>query len=163
MAKVYIIGPVGSGKTTLAKRLSKEMNIDYYELDRVVWKYHPDGDIRRSDKEIDKLFSKILKKDNWIIENVGKVYFNKGFEEADTIIYLKISRIVLYYRILKRWIKQNFGIEKTTYKPDFDMLKRMYMWANNELKNSKLNALEKYTDKIVVLNEKQINKFKYKD
>ena len=34
--KIYIIGPVGSGKTTLAKCLSKKYNIPYYELDKVV-------------------------------------------------------------------------------------------------------------------------------
>ena len=52
MAKIYIIGSVGSGKTTLAKRLSKELNILYYELDSVTWEYHPHGpDRRRSPEE----------------------------------------------------------------------------------------------------------------
>ena len=35
--KIYIIGPVGSGKTTLAKKLAHKLNIKYYELDKVAW------------------------------------------------------------------------------------------------------------------------------
>ena len=35
--KIYIIGPVGSGKTTLSELLSKKYNIKKYELDKIVW------------------------------------------------------------------------------------------------------------------------------
>ena len=34
--KIYIIGPVGSSKTTLSKKLSKNLGIKNYELDKVV-------------------------------------------------------------------------------------------------------------------------------
>ena len=35
--KIYIIGPVGSGKTTLSRLLSRKYNIKEYELDKIVW------------------------------------------------------------------------------------------------------------------------------
>jgi len=162
MTKIYILGSVGSGKTSLAKRLAKETNIKHYELDNVIWQYNPGGDIKRTKEEIEKLFSDIINQDNWIIENVGKKEFDKGLEKADTIIYLKISKLVLYKRILLRWIKQNLKIEKTTYKTDFKMLKQMYKWAEKEEKNSKLNELDNYKEKIVILNEKSMKKYIYK-
>ena len=34
--KILIIGIVASGKTTLAKQLSKKLNIQYYEIDSIV-------------------------------------------------------------------------------------------------------------------------------
>ena len=37
MKKVYIIGAVGTGKTTLAKKMSEKLNIKMYQLDKVVW------------------------------------------------------------------------------------------------------------------------------
>ncbi|MBR2744417.1 MAG: AAA family ATPase [Clostridia bacterium] len=37
MKKIYIIGPVGSGKTTLARALSKKFDIEMHELDKIVW------------------------------------------------------------------------------------------------------------------------------
>ncbi|WP_162262889.1 EutP/PduV family microcompartment system protein, partial [Paenibacillus sp. Soil787] len=36
MKKILIIGIVASGKTTLAKRLSKKINVPWYELDSIV-------------------------------------------------------------------------------------------------------------------------------
>lgn len=163
MTKIYIIGPVGSGKTTLAKRLSKELSIPFYELDNVVWEYHPDGDIRRSPKEIDKLFQKIINKDNWIIENVGKSYFDKGFDEADTIIYLNIPKLILYNRVLIRWIKQKLGIEKSGYKADIKMLIKMFEWTKNESKEDKLNKLKQYKNKLEILNINQTKNYIYKN
>lgn len=35
--RLYIIGPPGSGKTTLAKKLSKKYHVDHYELDLLVF------------------------------------------------------------------------------------------------------------------------------
>ena len=50
--KIHIIGSVGSGKTTLARQMSKKLNIPYYELDNVVWKRQKGHkDIRRSEQE----------------------------------------------------------------------------------------------------------------
>ena len=37
MNKIYIVGNVGSGKTTFANKLSKALNIKNYELDSLVW------------------------------------------------------------------------------------------------------------------------------
>ena len=71
--KIYIIGPVGSGKTTFATKLSKIYNIDYYELDKVSWD-DEHGNIKRSDEEVQKIFKDILKNKKWIIEDVGITY-----------------------------------------------------------------------------------------
>lgn len=162
MTKIYILGSVGSGKTTLAKRLSKELNIPFFELDNVVWEYHPEGDIKRSPEEIERLFLEILNNENWIIENVGRNFFNKGFEEADTIIYLNISKSVLYRRVLLRWIKQNLNIEKAPYKTNINMLRQMFAWVDKELQNSKLNKLGPYSDKLEILDEKQVKNYRYR-
>ena len=57
MKKIYIIGPVGSGKTYL----SSKYNISYYELDKIV---HNDLiGMRRFSLEIDNIFSDILKEE----------------------------------------------------------------------------------------------------
>ena len=55
--KVLIIGIVASGKTTLARRLSKETNIKNYEIDLIV---HDDKNKRkRTNKEQQKIIEKI--------------------------------------------------------------------------------------------------------
>lgn len=49
--RIHIIGSVGSGKTTLARELSKTFQIPYYELDNVAWIRKEPGDILRTDEE----------------------------------------------------------------------------------------------------------------
>ncbi|WP_054705170.1 AAA family ATPase [Bacillus sp. JCM 19041] len=41
--KIHIIGPVGSGKTTLARKLANLLEIPAYELDNIVWERRQRG------------------------------------------------------------------------------------------------------------------------
>lgn len=66
--RIHIIGSIGSGKTTLAKGLSNQLNILYYELDNVVWKMLDAGDVKRTEYERDEYLSSIITSNNWIIE-----------------------------------------------------------------------------------------------
>ena len=131
--KIYIIGPIGSGKTTLSKKLSKKYKIKTYELDCLVY-----------DDEIDKLFNKILNSKSWIIEDVGRDRFNKGLIECDRIYYLKISKFRVYLRVMKRWFKQRIGVEKYNYPPTlfqfFDMIRVAREYYKKEYK--KLEKLQ---------------------
>lgn len=155
--KIYIIGPVGSGKTTFATKLSKIYNIKYYELDKVSWD-DDNGNIKRSDEEAIKLFKNILKNKKWIIEDVGRDKFKQGRDEADIIYYIKLSRIKSYYRVTKRWIRQRLGKERYNCPPDFKQLLYFISTVNTYYKSqkNKLKELEKYKDKIKFVTNKDI-------
>lgn len=84
---------MGSGKTTLSKKLSEKYNIKRYELDKVSWD-DDNGNVKRSDEEAKRLFEEILKNKSWIIEDVGREKFKKGRDEADIIYYLKMSSLL---------------------------------------------------------------------
>ena len=114
--KIYIIGTVGSGKTTIAKKLSEKYKIKYYELDKVVWDDF-NCNIKRSDDDINKIFNKIIKQKNWIIEDVGRDIFRKGIKSADIVYYISLSKSYNYLRIISRWVKQKIGLESYNYKP----------------------------------------------
>ena len=156
--KIYIIGPVGSGKTTFAMKLSKLYNIPYYELDKISWD-DDHGNIKRSDEEVQRLFNKVLSNKKWIIEDVGRTKFKKGLNEADVIYYIKFSKIKSYYRVTKRWFKQRLGKEKYNYLPTFNQ------WINNiyivnsyyKKEKRKLKNLEDFKNKLVILNNKKMN------
>lgn len=159
MARIYIIGPVASGKTSLARKLSEKLETDFYELDKVVFEIKESGDRKRSKEEISKIFNEIIKSKDWIIEDVGREIFKSAYEKADLIIFISIPSIVIYKRIICRWIKQMMGIEKTTYKPNIEMLKKMFKWANNDIKNSKLEVLKAYSNKLLIVDNKMINNY----
>ena len=59
---------------------------------------------------------------------------------------------------------KNFLIIKMNYeeasKCNFGMLIQMYNWANNDIKSKKLDKLLVYKDKLIILDRKDIKKFK---
>lgn len=66
--KILIIGTVGTGKTTLARKLSEKYNIKYYEIDSIV---HDDiNKKKRTDKQQKEIIRDINKENDWIIEGV---------------------------------------------------------------------------------------------
>ena len=153
--KILIVGTVGTGKTTLARKLSKEYNIKYYEIDSIV---HDDvNKKKRTPQQQNEIISNINKEDGWIIEGVLRENLEYLLEIAEKIIYLDIPKNIRNKRIIARYIKQKIGIEKSNYKPSLKMLKMMYKWSNEFEKNRDEfeNKLNKYVDKLEVIgNEK---------
>lgn len=164
MNKIYIIGPVGSGKTTFATKLSKKYNIKYYELDKVSWD-DDNGNVKRPDEEAIRIFNKILKNDSWIIEDVGRDKFKQGRKEANIIYYIKLSRLKSYYRVTKRWIKQRLGKERYNCPPNFSQWLYYISTVNSYYKEekSKLDSLKEYKDKLIFINNTDIKKILNKD
>lgn len=150
--KILIVGTVGTGKTTLAKKLSKQYKIKYYEIDSIVHDDKNNGRKRTIDEQND-IIKKINKNEDWIIEGVLRKNLEYLLELADKIIYLNIPKYKRNIRILTRFIKQNLRIEKANYKPDLKMLKNMYKWSkeDEEGKEKFEKMLNKYEDKLEVI------------
>lgn len=155
--KIYIVGSVASGKTTLAKKLSNKLGIKCTHLDGIVhikdktnkeW-----GNIKRTDEEINLLFKTIIMKPQWVIEDSGRKMFSEGMEAADMIIHLKPSILVRKIRVITRFFKQKLGLEDSLYTPSIHMLKFMFKALNNyETGKDDLEArLNQYTNKVVIL------------
>ena len=163
--KIYIVGSVASGKSTLARQISKNTNISCTHLDEVVYVEDSSnswGNRKRPTEERDMIFHKILEQKDYIIEDAGRECFIEGMAQSDIIILLEIPIAVRYKRILLRWIKQNIGIEKCIYKPNINMLKSMFKWARNYdtgIDGTKA-LIAKYKNKVTVLhNNREIKSF----
>lgn len=151
--KIRIVGSVGSGKTTLARKLALQKGIDMYSLDDVVWSRSSEGDSRNSDEQRDEILGHILLKPSWIIEGSHLGWSMKTFEEADQIIFLHPSLPIRIYRISSRFFKQKRGIEVSSYTPTWRMFGQMFKWTyqyetiykiqvRDILKKSPENAIE---------------------
>lgn len=77
--RLDIIGSVASGKTTLARKLSAQYQIPFYEKDNIVWERTPDGDKRRNPEERDKMFRQILAQEHWIVEGSPRDILQESF------------------------------------------------------------------------------------
>ena len=150
--KILIIGPVGAGKTTLAKQLSKKYNIKHYEIDSIV---HDDseGGRKRSEEEQNKIINQIDQEKDWIIEGTLRKNLYYLLEISEKIVYLDVPKRTRIVRILTRFIKQKLKIEKSNYKPTLKMLKLMYKWSR-EHENNKYEleeCLNKHKEKLEII------------
>lgn len=127
--KIHIIGSVGSGKTTLARSLSKMLQLSFHELDNVVWIRNQSGDIRRTEQERQEYLQCIIQTDGWIIEGIHQEeWVAQSFQQADCIIFLDTPYKIRTARIIKRFVKQKIGIEKAHYQPTFSIFFKMFRW-----------------------------------
>ena len=149
--KIYVLGKVGSGKTTLSNQLSNLTEIPVYHLDEICY----DGDQRLSDEKSVRKFEQILMKENFIIEDAGRKRFEYGLQKVDKIIYIDLPQCFLYYRLIKRFVKQKLKLEKSTYKPSLQILCKLFTYLQDE----RLNRLRKNTNVIRLENKKEIKIF----
>lgn len=158
--KLYIVGPVGSGKTTLARQLSKETGIPCFHLDQVVHQRDNAakiGNRKRSKEERDTLFQSILSREDYILEDTGRLCFAQGLEMAERILLLEPPTLVRLGRILRRWIRQNLGLEPCGYRPTWTMLGNMILWtqAYDIGKDGVRARAKRYPHKLTVVRSKR--------
>lgn len=130
--KLYITGSVGSGKSTLARRIGALTGVGCVHLDDIMYEPDPSdpGDNRKRDPALrDRMFSGIISSESWVIEDAGRACFAEGMRAADTVVILNPPRLKLYFRVVRRWIRQRLGREKSGYRPDLVMLKLMVRWV----------------------------------
>ena len=93
--RIHVTGNAGAGKTTLARRLEKELGIQAICLDRVVWK---SGWLKASAEERRTALMAIMRRPAWIVEGVSK----EVRDAADLVVYLDVPRRVCFWRCAKR-------------------------------------------------------------
>ena len=143
LMKITIIGNCGSGKTTLANKISEKLNIPHLQLDKLWFKYEGHK-IKRGEKEkkeiaraqLRKEVEDFIKQDSWVSDGWYKRVQPLIAEKADQIIYLDISlsrRLLNHlYRmfftkrhsgIISRWedVKFFYEIVRRTFDHGFKM------------------------------------------
>jgi adenylate kinase family enzyme len=158
--KLYITGSVGSGKTTLARKISKITGIPCRHLDEVVHEEDPIdswGNRKRPVEVRDAIFAEILAEESWIMEDAGRECFLEGIRQADQVIFLDFPPLVRRKRILLRYMKQKLGLERCIYRPHFAVLKAMFRWADNydSGKDNLKARIAPFRDKTVVLRSRR--------
>lgn len=116
--KIYIIGPIGSGKSTLSEVLSKKLKIKRYSLDDIRFKRK--FNIIRDEKDILKKINDILIKNKWIIEGAqaNQPWVATIAKQAEAVIWLDKPTHVLAWRIIKRTLttkRARDGVSRLTH------------------------------------------------
>lgn len=99
--RILIYGVTGSGKTTLAKRLSERTGLPWQEADQLTWEANwvqvPDEEQRRRIQEI-------CDRDQWILDTAYGKWIDVPLARVELIIGLDYPRWVSLGRLLRRTV-----------------------------------------------------------
>lgn len=100
--KIFITGPSCSGKTTLAKGISKRLETNSYSTDKILIKLDPKTKqkIKISDSEAKKIINEILEKEEWVLEGIQPII--QAVEDADLVVFLLPQ---VHIVVLRQWLR----------------------------------------------------------
>jgi len=160
--KIRIVGACGSGKSSIAKELSKKYGVIYYETDDLVWNRSAEN-LRNSIEVRDSMLNEILKKESWIIEGVHYKWGQDSFKKADLIFLLLPNKFLRDFRVIRRFVRTRLGFEIWNYKQTLKNLYIMIFKWNRDYDQNGIKDILKLTDecsgrRIIIKDNKEIFK-----
>jgi adenylate kinase family enzyme len=98
--RILVIGCPGGGKSTLATRLSRALDLNYISMDRDF--YWLPGWRKRPRDEIDRRIAEAVAEQRWIMDGTGLSSFHLRLPRADVVIWLRLPRYACLYGALSR-------------------------------------------------------------
>jgi len=156
--RIFIFGGTGSGKTTLARKISKKLEVPHYTTDHFIYKKNWTD--KYTEKERDKKLKSVAVKKKWIMEGVHRgEWIYPAFKKATFVIILAIPRYKLFKRVILREIRSFLKKEKTKSKMKdfFLLLKYAYIYKNDNFIHHQRLVKEYKKEFVILRNNKQIN------
>lgn len=169
--KIFVIGPTGSGKTFLAKKVSGVYKIPHINLDYVLYR-HTKAKQREEIPEVEwkKKLGKITKNDKWVIDGVNPI--DEVIKRADKVIYLRLNMLETLISQWKRYLTDpvqrmehgfinNLKLSKYLIKQHWE---RENVSKSNDPKYARVRKYDRifkdYPDKTLILKtRKEVNSF----
>lgn len=99
MQRVLIIGPCGSGKSTLSRELAPLMRLPLVHMDQLGWQA---GWVETEKAELRARLAEAVAGERWLIEGNYGSTLGPRLERADTVIYLDFPIRLCLWRLIRR-------------------------------------------------------------
>ena len=103
--RINVLGTSGSGKTSVARRIAKKLNIPYVELDELFWK--PNW-TESTDEEFFPKLEEALSADAWVLDGNYTRTIPIKWKRCQMVMYLDLPFHIVFYRVLRRTFKYIF-------------------------------------------------------
>lgn len=153
--RICIIGPGSAGKSTMAHRLARLLDLPVHHLDQ----YHhmPGSWVKRPGDEYLALHDAAIAEDKWIIEGNYTNSMPQRFACADLIIEIKRNRFGSLWGYIRRWYRQKNNTEPRIGQPEKvdDKFSFNMVWWLVEPKFLNASRRKKHRKQQALLNEHQ--------
>ncbi|MNZ10022.1 AAA family ATPase [Acinetobacter calcoaceticus] len=103
--KICIVGPSGAGKTTIAKKLAKELQISTHAFDEIYWNLSETEFVKNSEETISFGIKQIILQDSWIVEGAYDKRLLPLLLECSLILKMEVPFYLRTIRLLQRYLK----------------------------------------------------------
>lgn len=158
MNKVLVIGSCGAGKSSLAKRLSEELNLPLTSLDQCYWL--PEWTRPETEKWREKV-KELVAEEKWVIEGNYQSTFDIRIPASNIIVWLDPNRFVCLWRVIKRRLLKNRvdPLRRCREKVEFKLIKWVLWDYPGRGKRQIIDYLNSYNDRrLVVLRSGSVQK-----
>ena len=105
--RILVVGPTGSGKTTVARYLSERYQVPHVELDALHW--GPNWTIQEDFlEEVDRAIAE----SEWVIEGGYVTPIRGAWPHADLVVWLDYPFPTILYQLLKRTFVRRWRSER---------------------------------------------------
>lgn len=128
--RIHLLGPSGSGTSSLGKALSQALNIPWFDSDDIFWEAtNPPFTCKRTVEKRQEILKEIdLQHDSWIISGSMLRWGDFLRDELDLIIYLYVDKDTRIQRLVTRE-RQRFGDRILPGNDMYDNHRAFIKWA----------------------------------
>jgi adenylate kinase family enzyme len=107
--KWVVIGTTSSGKSTLARRLSERLGLDFIELDALHWQanWRP-----AEPEEFRAGVKKATGSNAWVVAGNYSEVRDLIWPKAQAVVWLDYPFLIVFWRLLKRTVRRGFTQEE---------------------------------------------------